>query len=267
MKWVFMTANYVAREAIAAGLATEGDWGACHRATVDAFHGPRFAEKFSELMATVSQLGFNAAELWVAHLDPLLATPAMVAEARAIAGRNGVEIVAYTAGFGTPGIPREDAVRIFETARGLGASMLTQAFHPANGELVKELAAHYGIRMAHENHPEKSAAEVVAKVAPFAPFVGAALDTGWFATHGYSPVQAVHDLGEHLMHVHLKDIRAEGAHDTCALGDGIVDIPGVLRALRAVSYSGHITIEHEPMDADPTEDVRVSLARTREWFQ
>src|SRR5437660_9449944 len=42
MHWAFMTANYVAREL----QYTNGqDWGACHRATVEAFHGPRFESK------------------------------------------------------------------------------------------------------------------------------------------------------------------------------------------------------------------------------
>ena len=61
-------ANYVTREAMAAGRVTDGDWGAFHSATVATFYGPHFAEKFAELMETVSQPGFNAAELRVAHV-------------------------------------------------------------------------------------------------------------------------------------------------------------------------------------------------------
>ena len=36
-----------------------------------------------------------------------------------------------------------------------------------------------------ENHPQKTAQEVIDIVAPFAPWVGSANDTGWFATQGY----------------------------------------------------------------------------------
>ena len=63
-----------------------------------------------------------------------------------------------------------------------------------------------------------------------------------------------------------KDIRAAGGHETCALGDGVVDVPGVLRALKEIGYEGCITIEHEPLDHDPAEEIRVSLERVRAWW-
>ena len=64
--------------------------------------------------------------------------------------------------------------------------------------------------------------------------MGAAVDTGWFGIHGYDVVQAIRELKDHLVHVHLKDIKAVGAHDSCTLGDGIVDIKGVLSVLKEI---------------------------------
>jgi L-ribulose-5-phosphate 3-epimerase len=93
----------------------------------------------------------------------------------------------------------------------------------------------------------------IEKIAPFAPWVGAAIDTGHFATQGYDAVEAVRELRDYLVDVHLKDVRAAGAHDTCTLGDGIVDIRGVLALLGEFGYERPITIEHEPYDHDPTD--------------
>ncbi len=262
MTFAFMTANYVAKEL---NYTDSLDWGKCHQATVDAFHGPHFSTKFEALISGIKEMGFNEIELWVAHLDPFKATPDMIEAANAILAKYEVKVISYTAGFNQPGISREEAMTIFETARSIGAPVFAQGFHPDNGPLVKELAETYNIKVGHENHPEKNPQEVIEKVAPFAPWVGSAIDTGWFATHGYDPVQAVYDLQDYLVHVHLKDIKAEGAHDSCALGDGIVEIKGVMKALKDVGYNGPMTVEHEPHTYDPTEEVKVSLNRVKKW--
>lgn len=265
VEWTFMTANYVARELDYNGEDLS-DWGRCHDATVKAFHGPQFAEKFEELVVQVKACGFDSLELWVAHLDPFQATPEMIQQAVKILEKHNMKVHSYTAGFGTPGVSRDEAVRIFETARAIGARVLAQGFHPANGPIVQELAQTYGIRMGLENHPEKTPQEAIDKIRDFAPWVGVAIDTGWFATQGYDPVQAVRELKDYIVHVHLKDIRAAGSHETCALGDGVVDVREVLAALKEIGYNGVITIEHEPMDYDPTDDVIKSLERAKRWW-
>ncbi|GGE30308.1 AP endonuclease [Pullulanibacillus camelliae] len=263
MKFAFMTANYVAREL---NYTKSLDWGKCHEATVAAFHGPNFKSKFEELIATVKELGFDAIELWVAHLDPLKATPEMIEIAKGILNAYEMDVISYTAGFGSPGVTREEAQKIFETAKAIGAPVLAQGFHPDNGDIVKEFAEANHIYMGLENHPEKTPQEVIDKVAPFAPWVGSALDTGWFATQGYDPIKAVRALQDHLVHVHLKDVKAAGAHDTCTLGDGIVDIKGVMTELKAIGYTGPMTVEHEPHLHDPTEECRESLKRVQHWW-
>ncbi|MEO7912240.1 MAG: sugar phosphate isomerase/epimerase, partial [Roseiflexaceae bacterium] len=55
-------------------------------------------------------------------------------------------------------------------------------------------------------------------------------------------------------------------HETCALGDGVVDIPGVLKALKEIGYTGVVTIEHEPYDHDPTAACALSLKRAAAWW-
>lgn len=265
MKWAFMTANFVARE-MDYKMNSLAQWGDAHEATVEAFHGKEFEVKFEEIVQNVKECGYDAMELWVAHLDPLRSTPEMVDSALNILHRYDMEVPSYTAGFGKPGATRADAVKIFETAKQLGASCLAQGFHPDNGPLVKEMASLYGIKMGLENHPEKTPKEAMDKVKDFYPWVGIAYDTGWIATQGYDPVQAVVDFKDYLVHVHLKDVLAVGEHDTCALGDGIVDIKGVLRKLKEIGYSGYITIEHEPLQFDPSNDMKASLERAKSWW-
>jgi L-ribulose-5-phosphate 3-epimerase len=93
--------------------------------------------------------------------------------------------------------------------------------------------------------------------------LGATIDTGWFATHGYDAVRAIDDLRERLFHVHLKDVERPGEHVTCAHGTGCVDIEGCVDALLSSGYDGALSVEHEPYDHDPTSE----CARMREALQ
>jgi len=262
MTFAFMTANYVAKEL---NYTNSLEWKKCQEATVAAFHGPNFESKFEELIDTVKTLKFDAIELWVAHLDPFKATPKMIETAKRILSAYEIDVISYTAGFGSPGATREEAKKVFETAKEIGAPVLAQHLHRDNGEIVKEFAEAYHIYMGLENHPEKTPQEVIKIIAPFTPWLGSAIDTGWFATQGYDPVRAVRELKDYLVHVHLKDVKAAGAHDTCTLGDGIVDIKGVMAELKAIGYSGPMTVEHEPHLHDPTEDIKESLKRVQQW--
>src|SRR6185503_12463389 len=83
----FITANYVARELCYRGWT---DWGSADRATVEAFHGPQFGQKFDELCRLVVEAGFENVDLWVAHLNPFVATDSMVDEAAAILRARGL---------------------------------------------------------------------------------------------------------------------------------------------------------------------------------
>jgi L-ribulose-5-phosphate 3-epimerase len=106
MQWAFMTANYVGR---ALGYADNTDWMANHRATVEAFHGPKFGERFAAMIDDIRVAGFDAIELWAAHLEPLRATPEMIDTVNQFLRDRGIKLISYTAGCGQPGVSREDA--------------------------------------------------------------------------------------------------------------------------------------------------------------
>ncbi len=92
------------------------------------------------------------------------------------------------------------------------------------------------------------------------------MDTGWFATYDIDASEAIATLKENLFHIHLKDIKASGKHETSSLGDGIVDIPTVINTLDKIKYDGYISIEHEPEYHDPMEEVKKSRARLDQWL-
>lgn len=107
------------------------------------------------------------------------------------------------------------------------------------------------------------------------------LDTGHAAYAGVAAAQALLDCGPRLAHVHLKDVRGEvlervhreqrdfwaaiEAGVFCPIGDGVVDVAGVMAALAEIGYEGFVTIEQDriPGSGTPLEDLEKSLAVTR----
>ena len=68
--------------------------------------------------------------------------------------------------------------------------------------------------------------------------------------------------------MHLKDVLRRGEpHDTCAWGDGVVDIEACVRALVRLGYRGALAVEHEPEDRDPTEEIRAMRQQLEEWVR
>ncbi len=265
MRVSFITANYVAREV---GYRLRPfTWGAADRATVEAFHGPNFGQKFDELCRLVQDAGFANIDLWVAHLNPFVATKSMVDEAVAILKQHGLRVVAYTAGLGRPDLSHAEATRVYEVAKAIETPLLGVGLHPSNARLAYELGKDYGIKYAIENHPEKTPQELLARIGDYGEVIGVTQDVGFWGMFGYDAVKATHELKDHLLHMHLKQVRptAEGWH-SCAYDDGVVDVEGVVGALKEIGYTGAISVEHEPADEDPLPAVLRSARLLRGWL-
>lgn len=262
----FITANLVASEVNYA--LSPFTWAQADQATQDAFHGPQFADRFDALCGYVAGLGFRAIDIWVAHLNPLRASDGMVDEAIAILARHNLRVVAYTAGLGRPEISRADAERIYTVASRIGAPVLGVGLHPSNARLAFELGRAHGIGYAIENHPERTPAELLARIGDYGEVIGVTQDTGFWGMFDYDAVKATHELKHHLRHMHLKQMRRVGdGHWECsAYDDGVVDIRGVVGALVEIGYTGAISIEIETTDQAPTAYVERSLTLLRGWL-
>ncbi len=260
-----MSANYVARQL---GYRMTEGWSQGDAAT-NAFFGPfeTYAERLGALLAEVRALGFEAIDLWLAHLHPDWATDDHVGIARDLLAEHRLEVVSLAGGFGDD---RESFRRSCRLAAALGIRILggdTPLLGSDRAFVIDTLREH-GCALGVENHPEKNPQQLLGRIGDDArDTIGATLDTGWFATHGYDPVAAVHELADALVHVHLKDVLAVGAHDTCRFGAGVVPIEACVRALQQVGYVGPISIEHEPADSDPSADLRSNLSMVQAWLR
>lgn len=259
----FITANYVAKEL---GYRMTEGWDQGNAATQAAFKPlGQFEQKFDAMLGDIKALGFQAIDLWGAHLHASWATDEHLNLAKDLLAKHELEVISLAAWIDS----LETLKGTAKLAAALGASsigggaMRLSEFRTEAEAVLK----HHGVKLGIENHPEKTPEEVLQQIGNGADgFIGTAVDTGWWATQGVSAPQAIRDLKEHLIHIHLKDIKAAGEHETCRLGTGVVPIRGCLDALQEMGYEGALGIEHEPETFDPSEDVRASVKFVQDWW-
>jgi L-ribulose-5-phosphate 3-epimerase len=254
----FMTANYVARET---GYAMHG-WGHGDRATNEHFAPlETYGARIDELLGEIRRLGFDAVDLWGAHLSPEWASGEHVELVLDALGRHGLALATYATWIGPSSVERS-----CELATALGLDTIGGGMSGDPAEIAPVLAK-YGIRLAIENHPERTPAEVLAKIEAGGGTMAATVDTGWWGTQAYDAAKAIEELGGHVAHVHLKDVLREGEpHDTCAWGVGIVDVEACVRTLQRLGYAGAYAIEHEPEDHDPSGEIALMRTQLEGWL-
>ncbi len=224
-----------------------------------------FPARFEALAQLVVDAGFTAVDIWVAQLNWAWATAEHVTAARAVLDRHGLTVPSYAGNYGANPAEFEQACQV---AQGLGARILggnTELLQSDRATLVA-LLTKYDLVFGYENHGPGTPEQFLDTIGPDADGrIGTAVDTGWWATFGVDAAHAIRVLGPRILHVHLKDIKAVGGHQTCALGEGIVPIRECITALAELGYTGPVAIEHEREDGDPTPDVIESYRRLRAW--
>lgn len=138
-----------------------------------------------------------------------------------------------------------------------------------------EWAAELGVNLLLEPHGRvtdtiEGMAAVLEKLGHPAT-VGVCLDTGNSWLGGAEPLEYVKVFGARIRHVHWKDLPAEmrakrGTVFGCgmgsiALGDGVVGIPEVVRALKRAGFDGATTLEIVGADA-----IKTSAQRLHDWW-
>lgn len=80
--------------------------------------------------------------------------------------------------------------------------------------------------------------------------IGFCPDTAHLVASGIDPVEAIERYGDRLQHVHLKDLSQKTGQFT-PLGEGDIDFPSVLEAIRATNYNSWLMVELDSFEGDP----------------
>lgn len=83
-------------------------------------------------------------------------------------------------------------------------------------------------------------------------------DTAHLAAGGGDPAAIIDRYADRLAHVHLKDLDRK-TQRFLPLGEGDLDFPDILRAIRDAGYDSWLMVELDYYDGDPKDAARISL--------
>ena len=141
----------------------------------------------------------------------------------------------------------------------------THAVLPRLDKFVKE----YNIKLAIHNHgPEDknfpSPLDVLAAVKGLDTRIGCCIDVGHCMRAGTDPVAAVHAAGPRLYDMHMKDLAEKNVKESqVAVGQGIMPVREIFRALIAIKYPGCVDLEYEIFPDNPMPGVIESISYMR----
>jgi sugar phosphate isomerase/epimerase len=159
--------------------------------------------------------------------------------------------------------------RWFECAALAGAKHLSAHFQvesfPRAIDKVRAWSREFGIRVGLHNHGGYAFGgqpDVIAHLLSLgAPEIGLCLDTAWALQIGPSagnPVEWVRKFPRSIYGVHLKDFvfGPDAAWTDVVVGEGNLDVPGLLGALDESGFDGIFVLEYEGDPANPVPALR-----------
>ncbi len=83
--------------------------------------------------------------------------------------------------------------------------------------------------------------------------IGLCIDIGHVQRLGMDPIASILKYGDRMYDMHFKDVDGnEATNQPTQIGRGVIDVAGVLTALKKINYTGFTTVEYEK-DADHAE--------------
>lgn len=179
---------------------------------------------------------------------------------------------------GTDRTEAKDLVKHLRIAKRIGASVMRivggsrrtrpESWAVHKRQLVKMLkpltgpARDHGVVMAMENHIDLLADEMVDVITTIdSPWLGVCLDTGNNLRLFEDPVVVARKLVPLARATHVKDlgVRRGNPHEfsfwpSVPLGEGLVDLPEVIRLLRKATYNGLLAFEIDYLHPDYGEE-------------
>lgn len=218
-------------------------------------------------------LGLQYGEFYNDHISRD-STPAQIKAFRNLCKDYGVTPRAW----GVQAFTKDDKAnrKMFEFGKALGLAMFSADPTPDSFDSLDKLCEEYKIAIGiHPHGPQGKSlhrwysAEVILKaVKDHHPLIGSCLDTGHLIRAAQlgkklDPAAEIRKMGARNFGIHLKD-HDNKRHTDVVFGKGVLDVPGVLAALREVKFNGMISIEYEAHADDPAPDVKACVVVFKE---
>ena len=164
---------------------------------------------------------------------------------------------------------QDEVTNAFNYAQAAGLEMIigvpNHEFLPMVNDLVKKT----NIKLAIHNHGPgdnlyHSPNDVWAKIKDLDSRIGLCIDVGHVVRIKEDPIPMISKYKDRLYDMHLKDVnKAEDDGTPLEIGHGIIDIPGIIKALKKINYGYRASIEYEKDGDDPVPGLAESVGYVR----
>jgi sugar phosphate isomerase/epimerase len=198
---------------------------------------------------------------------PMTDAPEAIEGARKKVEAAGLTIM----GGGTITLKNDEAQvrQAFEYARRAGFPLMVVAPEPEAFDIIDKMIREFGIKVAIHNHgPEDkhfhSPQDAYRLLKGRDKRFGLCMDIGHATRAGVDIVKTVAECQDRLLDLHVKDLKVKTDKDSqTEVGKGVLDIPGLFRALQKIGYGGHLGLEYEINPDSPQVGIRESFAYMR----
>jgi inosose dehydratase len=225
--------------------------------------------KLEQALKRTQELGLKHVEFYNGHV-PISNDETKIKAVKKLCGEYGITPIA----FGVEGFSKDHDAnkKKFEFGQALGIKHLSADPDPDSFDSLDKLVDEYKISIAiHPHGPAGggklhrwySAEVILEAVKSHHPLIGTCLDTGHLIRAAQlgkklDPAAEVRAMGARNFGMHLKDHDNEQKRDV-VYGQGALNVPEVLKALREVKFAGYISIEYEHNPDNPSQDVKDCL--------
>ncbi len=164
---------------------------------------------------------------------------------------------------------KEEVDNAFDYAKRVGVKLIVGVPNYELLPYVSDKVAEYDMQYAiHLHGPDialyPDADDVWENVKDLDPRMGMCLDIGHDRRNGKDPVADLEKYQSRGVDIHLKDVTdATKLGYSVEVGRGILDIPGFVRMLRKVKYTGVVSLEHERNMDNPFMGIAESIGYFR----
>jgi sugar phosphate isomerase/epimerase len=168
----------------------------------------------------------------------------------------------------------DDNRKNFELAKTLGLKYLSADPDPDSFDDLDKLCEEYKVaigihphgptgRNQKQMHRWYSAEVILPAVKDHHPLIGTCIDTGHILRcvlldKKLDPAEEIRTMGKRNFGLHLKDFD-EKKKEEVIVGQGMLDVPSVVKALKDVGFAGYCNLEYELHPNDPTADMAQGL--------
>jgi sugar phosphate isomerase/epimerase len=218
-----------------------------------------------ETIKTLQQLDLKEVSLKDMHL-PRNATPDQLKEMTDKVRQAGINLY----GVGVIYMKSEQEIdQAFEYAKNAGVKMIVGV---PNHELLpytEKKVKQYDIKVAIHNHGPgdkvyPSPESVYEKIKNLDKRIGLCIDIGHTQRIGLDPIKDTLRFADRLYDIHIKDVTGNTEKDTpTEIGRGVIDIPGFVKALLKIKYTGSVSFEYEKNATNPVPGLAESVGYVR----